>query len=62
MGGSAGDTLTASGSNLVNKLLGRAGNDTLNAVDGIGGNDTVDGGLDSDSCTADPGDAKVACP
>lgn len=62
MGGSAGDTLTASGSNLGNKLLGRAGNDTLNTVDGIGGNDTIDGGLDSDSCTADPGDAKVACP
>ena len=62
MGGSAGDTLTTSGSTLANKLLGRAGDDTLNVVDGIGGNDTIDGGVDTDICTADPGDAKVGCP
>ncbi|MDQ2676965.1 MAG: hypothetical protein M3Y34_09165 [Actinomycetota bacterium] len=61
-GGSAGDTITTSGSNLANKLLGRGGNDSLNVLDGIGGNDRVDGGLDSDSCTADAGDVRVACP
>ena len=62
IGGSAGDTLTTSGSTRPNKLLGRAGDDTLNVVDGIGGNDTSDGGVDSDICTADTGDAKVGCP
>ena len=61
-GGSAGDTLSASGSTLANKLLGRSGNDTLDVVDGIGGNDRADGGADSDSCAADAGDVKVACP
>ena len=61
-GGSAGDTLTTSGSTLANRLLGRAGDDTLNAVDGTGGNDKIDGGVDVDACTADPGDVKIGCP
>ncbi len=61
IGGAAGDTLT-SGSNLANRLLGRAGNDTLNVVDGIGGNDFVDGGADVDTCAADVGDTQVNCP
>ena len=61
-GGAAGDTLTTSGSVLANKLLGRGGNDALNVVDGIDGNDRIDGGADTDSCTADNGDVKAGCP
>jgi Ca2+-binding RTX toxin-like protein len=61
-GGSAGDTLRTSGSTAANTLFGRAGVDSLNAVDGIGGNDTVNGGPNTDSCSADPGDARISCP
>ena len=62
VGGSAGDSLTTSGSTLANKLFGRNGDDTLNVVDGIGGNDTADGGADTDTCTGDPGDFTPGCP
>lgn len=43
-------------------LLGSYGNDTLNSVDGVGGNDTANGGLNTDTCTTDPGDARISCP
>jgi Ca2+-binding RTX toxin-like protein len=62
VGGSAGDTLTTSGSILANRLFGRAGNDTIDVADGILGNDTIDGGADVDVCTADAGDATLGCP
>jgi hypothetical protein len=61
IGGVAGDTLTASGSTLANRLFGRGGADTLNVADGIGGNDLVDGGADPDICIADIGDATPNC-
>jgi hypothetical protein len=62
IGGSAGDSLTTSGAKVKNRLFGRNGADTLNVVDGVGGNDTVDGGANTDTCTADAGDAKLGCP
>ena len=61
-GGSAGDSLTTSGSTLANKLFGRGGDDTLNVFDGISGNDPIDGGADTDTCTADAGDLQLGCP
>jgi Ca2+-binding RTX toxin-like protein len=62
VGGSSGDSLTTSGSTSANRLVGQGGNDALNVVDGISGNDTIDGGADTDSCTADAGDANLSCP
>ena len=38
-----------------------SGEDTITASDGIGHNDRVDGGLDADMCTADPGDVLLNC-
>jgi Ca2+-binding RTX toxin-like protein len=48
-------------------LYGEAGNDSLDAVDTVSGNDLVnggegfEGGVDSDNCSADPGDVVVKC-
>ncbi|MFI8320473.1 calcium-binding protein [Streptomyces sp. NPDC085529] len=43
-------------------LLGNYGNDSLNTVDGVAGNDTANGGLNTDTCTTDPSDARISCP
>ncbi|MEU9106210.1 hypothetical protein AB0D54_18005 [Streptomyces xanthophaeus] len=42
--------------------LGNFGNDRLNTVDAVAGNDTANGGLGTDTCTTDPGDARLSCP
>jgi subtilisin family serine protease len=53
---------TIYGSGLANVLSGAGADDTINAIDGLRGNDKVDGGVGTDSCSADPGDTKVNCP
>ncbi|NML51759.1 hypothetical protein HHL19_22675 [Streptomyces sp. R302] len=49
-------------------IVGTSGADTLNGtyqgdmICALSGNDTANGGLDTDTCTTDPGDARVSCP
>lgn len=58
-GGNGTDTLA--GGQGADVLLGENGDDTLNSVDNIGGNDQLNGGLNTDTCTADAGDAVANC-
>ncbi|MFF0110755.1 calcium-binding protein [Streptomyces hirsutus] len=59
IGGDGNDDLT--GNSAANTLNGGPGNDTLRGADGISGNDTVNGGIHTDSCTADTGDNRINC-
>jgi Ca2+-binding RTX toxin-like protein len=77
VGGNAGDTLIGStlanrlsggdgidrlvGGLGADQLLGENGNDTLDGVDNLSGNDQVNGGQNTDTCTADVGDTVVNC-
>lgn len=67
VGGAGNDSLTgdlvpsSSGRTGADTLVGGPGNDTLNGVDNILGNDSVDGGANTDTCTADTGDTKSLC-
>ncbi len=67
VGGAGNDNLTGdlvpSNSGLVGSdtLIGGPGNDTLNGVDNIRGNDSLDGGDQTDTCTADTSDTKRFC-
>ena len=45
----------------ADSYLGSAGNDTITAADGIEGNDAVNGGDDTDNCTADTNDTLIKC-
>lgn len=57
-GGSANDILT--GNRARNGLFGFGGHDLLDVKDGVG-NDTADGGVGSDVCYSDVGDARPNC-
>ena len=59
LGGGGGDTLI--GNSGKDRLFGLDGNDSLNLVDGAGG-DRGDGGANTDTATADPGDTVVNVP
>jgi Trypsin/RTX calcium-binding nonapeptide repeat (4 copies) len=43
-------------------LFGEGGLDALNLVDGVNGNDRGDGGTETDTATADPGDTVIGVP
>jgi CSLREA domain-containing protein len=42
-------------------LFGQGDNDRLDTRDGVQGNDLANGGAGQDTCTTDPGDARVSC-
>ncbi|MDQ1023335.1 Ca2+-binding RTX toxin-like protein [Streptomyces umbrinus] len=56
-----GDLVQSIGGVGSDTLIGGPGNDTLNGVDNIFGNDSLDGGANTDTCTADAGDPKSFC-
>lgn len=67
-GGPGDDTLAGSNDNDIvtggpgnDVIKGNNGNDILNGQDGVAKNDTLDGGNQTDTCTADLLDAKTAC-
>lgn len=45
----------------ADSYLGGEENDTITASDGVQGNDAVNGGADTDDCTADPKDTVISC-
>ena len=60
LSGGNGDDI-AWGDEGVDNLYGGAGSDSLFARDFISGNDRLFGGIDTDTCAADAGDAKAEC-
>jgi FG-GAP-like repeat/RTX calcium-binding nonapeptide repeat (4 copies) len=58
-GGNGTDTVV--GGDGRDELRGQNSNDDLDAADGVGGNDRVNGGPQTDTCTADAGDMVLAC-
>jgi len=59
--GGDGDDLVKGGPG-ADDLFGEEGNDTLSARDEVSGNDSMDGGLGTDRCRGDAGDARINCP
>lgn len=58
--GNAGDDILR-GRDGHDTLYGDSGDDDLYAFDAIAGNDSVDGGIGTDTCTTDAGDARARC-
>ncbi|ELP61822.1 calcium-binding protein [Streptomyces turgidiscabies] len=59
VGGAGNDTLVGGAGNDTHS--GGAGNDTLDGVDSVFDNDSLNGGANTDTCTADTSDTKSAC-